>query len=59
MPLITSTDPSPLVQVSVYLGGVLLGHALLTSRDEWQRAWQTVRAVVLSSRPGANRRGDT
>jgi hypothetical protein len=43
MLLIASTDPSPLVQVSVYLAGVLLGHALLTRPDEWQRAWETVR----------------
>jgi hypothetical protein len=46
MLLIPSTDPSPLVQVTVYLAGVLLGHALLTGPEEWQRAWETVRAVV-------------
>jgi hypothetical protein len=50
MLLIASTDPSPLLQVSVYLGGVLLGHALLTGRDEWQRAWETVRDVILRER---------
>lgn len=50
MLLIPSSDPSPLVQVSVYLAGVLLGHVLLTAPHEWQRAWEMVRAVVLSSR---------
>ncbi len=50
MLLIYSTDPSPLVQVSVYLVGVLLGHALLTAPEEWQRAWETVRAVIRRDR---------
>jgi hypothetical protein len=50
MLLITSADPSPMVQLLVYLFGVALGHALLTEPHEWQRAWQVVRAVVLASR---------
>jgi hypothetical protein len=50
MLLISSTDPSPLVQVSVYLAGVLLGHALLTEPAEWQRAWETVRETFTRKR---------
>ena len=43
MLLITSTDPSPLVQTAVYMAGVLGGYMLLVRPDEWQRAWETIR----------------
>jgi hypothetical protein len=43
MLLITSTDPSPLVQTVVYMAGVLGGYMLLVRPDEWQRAWETIR----------------
>jgi hypothetical protein len=48
--LLIAPDPSPLIQVSVYLGGVFLGHALLTGREEWVRAWETVRTVIRRER---------
>lgn len=50
MLVISSGDPSPLVQVTVYLIGVLLGHVLLTGPDEWQRAWETVREKFSGKR---------
>ena len=45
MLLLTTTDPSPLVQTAVYMGGVLAGYMLLVRPDEWQRAWETIRAT--------------
>ena len=45
MLLLTATDPSPLVQTAVYMGGVLAGYMLLVRPDEWQRAWETIRAT--------------
>jgi hypothetical protein len=43
MLLIASSDPSPLIQAAVYMGGILCGYMLLVQPDEWQRAWQTIR----------------
>ena len=43
MLLITSTDPSPLVQTAVYMAGVLGGYMLLVRPDEWQSAWEAIR----------------
>ena len=43
MLLITSADPSPLVQAAVYMAGMLVGYVLLVRPDEWQSAWETVR----------------
>jgi DNA gyrase inhibitor GyrI len=43
MLLIASSDPSPLVQAAVYMGGMLAGYALLVRPDEWQSAWETLR----------------
>jgi hypothetical protein len=43
MLLIAASDPSPLVQAAVYMGGILAGYMLLVPPDEWQRAWETVR----------------
>ena len=37
--------PSPFTQTAVYMIGVTAGYLLLTSSDEWLRAWETVRAV--------------
>ena len=39
-----SPDPSPLLLTALYMAGILAGYALLTAPEEWQRAWQTVRA---------------
>jgi hypothetical protein len=43
MLLIASSDPSPLVQTAVYMGGMLAGYVLLVRPDEWQRAWEILR----------------
>ena len=43
MLFIAASDPSPLVQAAVYMGGILAGYMLLVPPDEWQRAWQTIR----------------
>jgi hypothetical protein len=43
MLFIAVSDPSPLVQAAVYMGGILAGYVLLVRPDEWQRAWKTVR----------------
>ena len=45
MPLMASSDPSPLVQTAVYMAGILLGYVLLVRPDEWQRAWETIRST--------------
>jgi hypothetical protein len=44
------TDPSPLAQTAVYMTGIVAGYVLLTSPDEWQRAWQAVREVLGKKR---------
>ncbi len=44
------TDPSPLLQTAVYMAGMLAGYALLTSPQEWSRAWRTVRTVLRRER---------
>jgi hypothetical protein len=51
MLLISIAHPSPLIQVTVYMAGILSGYALLTGPDEWQRAWETVRDVLARRRP--------
>jgi hypothetical protein len=43
------TEPTPLVQVAVYMGGILAGYVLLTTPEEWRRAWAAVREVVRSA----------
>jgi hypothetical protein len=50
MLLVASTDPSPLIQTTVYMAGVLVGYLLLVNPDEWQRAWQEIRNT-WSGRP--------
>ena len=51
MNLISLPEPTPLVQMAVYMAGMLAGYALLTGTDEWQRAWETVRDVFAPRRP--------
>ena len=41
--LMTSSDPSPLVQTAVYMAGIFLGYVLLVQPEEWQRAWEAIR----------------
>jgi len=43
--MIASPEPSPLLQAIVYMVGILSGYALLTPRQDWTRAWQTVRTI--------------
>jgi hypothetical protein len=43
MLLISSSDPSPLVQTAVYMAGILVGYVMLVRPDEWQSAWDTIR----------------
>jgi hypothetical protein len=45
MLLITSSDPSPIVQAAVYMGGILAGYVLLVRPEEWQSAWETLRST--------------
>jgi hypothetical protein len=51
MLLISIANPSPFIQMAIYMGGILSGYALLTEPDEWQRAWETVRDVFARRRP--------
>lgn len=39
------SDPSPLAQTIVYMGGMVAGYLLLTQPDEWARVRETVREV--------------
>lgn len=41
--LLIASDPSPMVQAAVYMGGVLAGYVLLVRPDEWQSAWESIR----------------
>ena len=51
MLLIYSTDPSPLVQAECVPGRSPIGATrLLTAPEDWQRAWETVRAVIRRDR---------
>jgi hypothetical protein len=38
-------DPSPLVQATVYMGGMLAGYLLLTRPEEWAEVRESVRAL--------------
>jgi hypothetical protein len=40
------SDPSPLLQTTVYMAAMLAGYALLTKPEEWAQAWQTVRSAL-------------
>jgi hypothetical protein len=48
--MISSPDPSPLLQATVYMAGILTGYAMLTPRQDWARAWQTVRTIWRGDR---------
>lgn len=52
MLLIASSDPSPIVQAAIYMGGVLAGYVLLVRPDEWQTAWDTLRSTWAKRRKG-------
>jgi hypothetical protein len=43
--ILIPTDPSPLAQTVVYMGGMLAGYLLLTQPEEWARVRETVREV--------------
>ena len=47
---IASTDPSPIVQTTVYMAGMLGGYLLLTSPEEWTSVRDAVRAVWSRNR---------
>jgi hypothetical protein len=47
-----SGDPSPLMLTTLYMAAILTGYALLTAPEEWQRAWETVRAAWTRRRRG-------
>jgi hypothetical protein len=46
------TEPSPLLQTTVYMGGMLAGYLLLTRPEEWAEVRQTVRAMWERRREG-------
>lgn len=50
--IILASDPSPLMQTTVYLGGMLAGYLLLTRPDEWAEVRETVRAIWQRRRNG-------
>lgn len=39
------SDPSPLTQAAVYMGGILAGYLLLTRPEEWVRVRESMRDV--------------
>ncbi len=43
--IMLSSEPSPLVQTTVYMAGMLAGYLLLTQPEEWERVRETVREV--------------
>jgi hypothetical protein len=43
--VLVPSDPSPLAQTAVYMGGILVGYLLLTRPEEWERVRETVREV--------------
>ena len=42
---LVSSDPSPLMQTAVYMGGILAGYLMLTRPEAWERVRETVRQV--------------
>jgi hypothetical protein len=50
--IIVATEPSPLMQTTVYMGGMLAGYLLLTRPEEWAEVRQTVRAMWERRRNG-------
>jgi hypothetical protein len=49
--ILLPSDPSPVVQAAVYMGGMLAGYLLLTQPEEWARVRETVRER-WEQRPG-------
>ena len=49
--ILLPSDPSPIAQAAVYMGGMLSGYLLLTQPEEWARVRETVREV-WERRPG-------
>ena len=43
--ILLPSDPSPLLQTTVYMGGMLAGYLLLTKPEEWAEVRETVRAI--------------
>ena len=43
--ILVPSDPSPLMQTTAYMGGMLAGYLLLTKPDEWAEVRETVRAI--------------
>ena len=50
--ILLPSDPSPLLQTTVYMGGMLAGYLLLTKPEEWAEVRETVRAMWERSRRG-------
>jgi hypothetical protein len=44
--IVLATDPSPVLQASVYMGGILAGYLLLIRPEEWAEVRATVRALL-------------
>lgn len=43
---ISSADFSPLIQTAVYMAGILAGYVLLTTTEDLEQAWKTVREAL-------------
>ena len=43
--ILLPSDPSPLAQAAVYMGGMLAGYLLRTQPEEWTRVRETVREM--------------
>ena len=50
--ILLPSDPSPLLQTAVYMGGMLAGYLLLTKPEEWAEVRETVRAIWERRRNG-------
>ena len=50
--ILLAPDPSPLLQTTVYMGGMLAGYLLLTKPEEWAEVRQTVREIWERRRNG-------
>ena len=48
--ILPPTDPSPLAQTVVYMGGMLAGYLLLTQPEDWARVRETVRQAWMRRR---------
>jgi hypothetical protein len=50
--ILVFSDPSPLLQTTVYMGGMLAGYLLLTRPEEWAEVRETVRTMWERRRNG-------